>query len=257
MPTGALTGYLDVAQLVLYAFWIFFAGLVFWLRREDRREGYPLEAEVAGRLKAPDPILIPTPKAFHLSSGVTKYAPPPVTDVEHGVPSRKFEPWPGAPYVRTTTDLEAGVGPGSWATRDDSHDHTWDGSYRIVPLRVATTFVIHEQGPNPIGMTVFGTDRVVAGMITDVWVDRGESMIRYYEIDLAGGLGRRLIPFNFCRAGRFTKTVKSEALLAQQFAGIPATRDPDSVTLLEEERIMAYFGAGTLYATPERAEPLL
>ena len=257
MPTGALTGYLDVAQLVLYAFWIFFFGLVFWLRREDRREGYPLEAEVAGRLKSPDPILIPLPKTFHLSNGEKKHAPQTNMAVEQGVPSRKFEPWPGAPYVRTETGLDAGVGPGSWVTRDDSHDETWDGSYRIVPLRVADTFVIHEQGPNPIGMTVFGADKQVAGMITDVWVDRGESLVRYYEIDLAGGLGRRLIPFNFCRAGRFTKTVKSEALLAEQFAGIPVTKDPDSVTLLEEERIMAYFGAGTLYATPQRAEPLL
>lgn len=41
MPTGALTGYVDVAQVVLYAFFLFFAGLVFYLRREDRREGYP------------------------------------------------------------------------------------------------------------------------------------------------------------------------------------------------------------------------
>ncbi|TXM99400.1 photosynthetic reaction center subunit H, partial [Methylobacterium sp. WL103] len=30
--------------MVLYAFFLFFFGLVFWLRREDRREGYPLEA---------------------------------------------------------------------------------------------------------------------------------------------------------------------------------------------------------------------
>ena len=42
-----------------------------------------------------------------------------------------------------------------------------------------------------------------------------------------------------------------------QFADIPATRDPDSVTFLEEERIVSYFGAGTLYASPSRAEPLL
>jgi hypothetical protein len=27
MPTGALTSYIDAAQIVLYAFWIFFAGL--------------------------------------------------------------------------------------------------------------------------------------------------------------------------------------------------------------------------------------
>jgi photosynthetic reaction center H subunit len=65
------------------------------------------------------------------------------------------------------------------------------------------------------------------------------------------------MPVTFCRAGGFTKTVKSEALLASQFAGIPQTRDPDSVTFLEEERIISYFGAGTLYATPARAEPLI
>ena len=41
---GAI-GNLDVAQIVLYAFWLFFFGLLFYLRREDRREGYPLESE--------------------------------------------------------------------------------------------------------------------------------------------------------------------------------------------------------------------
>jgi len=33
--------------------------------------------------------------------------------------------------------------------------------------------------------------------------------------------------------------------------------DESQVTLLEEEKIMAYYGAGTLYATPSRQEPLL
>jgi len=32
---------------------------------------------------------------------------------------------------------------------------------------------------------------------------------------------------------------------------------PGQVTLLEEEKIMAYFGAGSLYATPLRQEPLV
>ncbi len=48
-----------------------------------------------------------------------------------------------------------------------------------------------------------------------------------------------------------------EVLLAAQFADIPGIKDPDSVTLLEEERIMSYFGAGTLYASPARQEPIL
>ncbi len=36
--------YIDGAQIVLWAFWIFFAGLVIYLRREDKREGYPLDS---------------------------------------------------------------------------------------------------------------------------------------------------------------------------------------------------------------------
>ena len=45
LPTAALTGYIDVAQVTLYAFWLFFAGLIFYLRREDKREGYPLDSD--------------------------------------------------------------------------------------------------------------------------------------------------------------------------------------------------------------------
>ena len=132
-----------------------------------------------------------------------------------------------------------------------------DDEKRIVPLRVAEHFVVHEDGPNPIGMTVFGADRKVAGIVSDLWIDRGESMVRYVEVELAGGGRRVLMPNTFCRTGRFTRTVKTEALLAHQFADIPGQKDPDSVTLYEEERIMAYFGAGTLYATADRQEPFL
>ena len=35
MPKGAITQYIDVAQVVLYVFWVFFFGLIFYLRRED------------------------------------------------------------------------------------------------------------------------------------------------------------------------------------------------------------------------------
>ncbi|MGN7125870.1 photosynthetic reaction center subunit H [Methylorubrum thiocyanatum] len=257
MPRGEITGYIDVAQVTLYAFWIFFAGLVFYLRREDRREGYPLENEAAGRLKSPDPILIPTPKAFHLSSGHTMYAPQTNIAYDTNVPSRRREVFPGAPYFRTDTSLRAGVGPGSWVPRHDEHDRTWDNQYRIVPLRVADAFVVHEDGPNPIGMAVLGADRQVAGTVVDLWVDRGESFVRYYEVELGAGGRRVLMPVTFCTTGRFSRTVKTEALLAAQFADIPGIKDPDSVTLLEEERIMSYFGAGTLYASPARQEPIL
>ena len=41
----SFTSYIDVAQVVLYGFWIFFAALIFYLRTEDKREGYPLQFE--------------------------------------------------------------------------------------------------------------------------------------------------------------------------------------------------------------------
>lgn len=40
-----ITEGIDLAQVVLYAFWIFFAGLIVYLRREDKREGYPLHRD--------------------------------------------------------------------------------------------------------------------------------------------------------------------------------------------------------------------
>jgi len=33
-------------------------------------------------------------------------------------------------------------------------------------------------------------------------------------------------------------------------------RNPDQITLLEEEKVSAYYGAGTLYATSHRQEPI-
>jgi len=51
--------------------------------------------------------------------------------------------------------------------------------------------------------------------------------------------------------------VTVSALKGSQFSGVPTTRDSDKVTLLEEDKIAAYYGAGTLYAMPQRVEPLL
>ena len=36
---------IDVASVAIWAFWLFFFGLIYYLRREDKREGYPLESE--------------------------------------------------------------------------------------------------------------------------------------------------------------------------------------------------------------------
>ncbi|MEO8060469.1 MAG: photosynthetic reaction center subunit H, partial [Burkholderiales bacterium] len=69
------------------------------------------------------------------------------------------------------------------------------------------------------------------------------------------GSRRVLLPVNFARIG--DQRIKVRSILAAQFAQVPGTRAPDTVTLLEEDKIMAYYGGGTLYATPDRQEPLL
>jgi photosynthetic reaction center H subunit len=47
------------------------------------------------------------------------------------------------------------------------------------------------------------------------------------------------------------------ALLPEHFADVPALRNPEQVTFLEEDKITAYYAGGLLYATPGRVEPLL
>ena len=67
MESGAITQYVDVAQLVLYLFWIFFFGLVIYLTIESKREGFPLESDGFGKRsgkKATGLLPMPTKKIF-------------------------------------------------------------------------------------------------------------------------------------------------------------------------------------------------
>ena len=123
-----------------------------------------------------------------------------------------------------------------------------------MPLRVATEFGVAPQDVDPRGLTAVGADGVAGGVVTDIWVDRSEAIFRYLELEIAGGR-RALLPINFSRIG--DREIRVRSILGAQFSDIPALRQPDQVTRLEEEKVVAYFGAGTLYATPERQEPLL
>jgi photosynthetic reaction center H subunit len=254
MIRGAITNNIDVAQVVLYAFFIFFAGLIFYLRREDRREGYPLEDEATGRFGDRGFLLIPDPKTFLRAHGEPVLAPDFVADTRE-LNAEKVAPWPGAPRVPVGDPLLAGVGPGSYALRADVPEKTHDGRNLIAPLRVATNFFVPSEDGDPIGLPVVGADGEAAGVVKDLWVDRAESFVRFYEVDIGGR--SILLPIGFASLNFDRTKITVEAILGEQFARTPTTRDADSVTLLEEEKIMAFYGAGTLYATPARAEPLL
>jgi len=255
MIRGAIDN-LDVAQIVLYAFFAFFSGLIFYLRREDRREGYPLEDEAAGRLKDSGFLLIPPPKTFRRSDGRLVSAPNFRADTR-SINATKTEPWPGAPLEPSGDPMLAGVGPGGYSERADETAKTHDGHDLIVPLRVATNFAVAAEGGNPIGFSVVGADRARGGVIKDLWVDRAESIMRYYEVDIGNDRKTVLLPVTFSVVDFKRRRVTVWALKGSQFSGVPTTRDSDKVTLLEEDKIAAYYGAGTLYAMPQRVEPLL
>lgn len=251
---GQIVGTIDVAQVTLYVFWIFFIGLIFYLRREDRREGYPLFSEPSNRLKGDDFFFIPPPKTFKLADGTSVQAPDAKWD-SRTPNGTKIAPWPGAPMVPNGDPMLAAVGPGSFAERQNKPEFTLEGALKIVPLRVAPGFPPHERDGDPLGYDVIGADKGKAGTITDLWVDRSELIYRYLEMSVGGR--KALIPINFAKIDRNTKQVYIRALMSDQFANIPALANADQVTKLEEDKISAYFGAGMLYAHPSRAEPIL
>jgi photosynthetic reaction center H subunit len=255
MGTGSITAYIDVAQIALYAFWIFFAGLIYYLHQEDKREGYPLESDRSARVRVQGWPPIPEPKTYKLRDGRTVQAPNFRASAQK-VAGRAVAPHLGAPIEPTGDPMLAGIGPGSWSDRADLPDTTIDGQLRIVPLRSAPSFSVSGHDPDPRGLPVVGADGKTAGTVVDLWVDRAEVIFRYLEVAVPAPGGRRvLLPVNFTRMGE--QQVKVRSILGSQFAQVPATRNPDAVTLLEEDRIMAYYGGGTLYATPARQEPLL
>jgi photosynthetic reaction center H subunit len=253
MQTGAITQYIDVAQLVLYAFWFFFAGLIWYLRREDKREGYPLESDRSSSVRVQGyPAAPEEPKVFRLAHG-------------HSLSSNRIDtrpinaeptgPWPGAPLEPTGNGMVDGVGPGSYASRGDTPDVTIDGAPRIVPMRVATDFSVADGDPDPRGMPVLGADGITGALVADIWVDRSEPQIRFYELEV--GPRRVLLPVGLARVNKLRRRIEVESILASQFAGVPGLSNPDQVTLAEEDRIYGYYGGGALYAEPSRTEPLI
>lgn len=229
MQVGAITGYIDVAQVVLYGFWIFFAGLIFYLRREDRREGYPL-VDDGGQ-----------PEATPLNAvAVDRYA--------------------GSALTPVGNPLLAGVGPGSWGMRADEPDLTYEDQIpKIVPLRVATGYYLAPEGPDPRGYALVAGDGIVAGEVLDVWVDRNELLVRFFEVETTATNvpSRVLVPGAMATVNEKKRTIKVESIMAEQFADVPKTKHPDQITRLEEDNVTAYYSAGTLYATPERLGPLI
>jgi photosynthetic reaction center H subunit len=258
MQIGAIVGSMDVAEVALGTFALFFVGLVRYIQRESNREGFPLRDQNNEPMRSVGLNGIPPVKHYILPHGHHAQAPrPPRHQPVGGVAIGAF---PGAPIEPTGNKLTSGLGPSAYAQRADHPDRQFfDGAPRIVPLRADPAFSIAEESDDPRGWTVVGADNVVAGKVVEAWVDRSEGITRYLEVALVPGLGgkRVLVPTVMLVLHDRTETVEVASILGAQFADVPVTKSPDQVTLLEEDKITAYFAGGTLYATPARAEPLV
>ena len=296
METGAITGYIDVAQLVLYLFWAFFFTLVFWLHRESKREGYPLEPDTGNGPMVQGFPSVPKKKTFLLPDGSEVQVP-------REKPEPEYRAWrvahaAGSPYEPEGDPMLSAMGPGAYANREDVPDAMFDGTPRLQPLRILTDFHTDPRDPNPVGLELVGMDGVVGGRIVDVWADRAEHMLRYYEFEKVGAPEappapeanaaeesaddaavedagteeavsaapgastapqRALVPVTFTQIpyGGWTKQVKVMSIKGEHFANVPELASPDVVTLLEEDKIAAYFGGGHLFADPSFRKPLL
>jgi len=248
---------IDLALVTIIAFFVFFLGLVFYLRREDRREGYPLEEDGSGRVRTAGGVLfMAQPKKFYLPFGGGTVVVPNANRDRRAIAAERTSVTPGSPMRPTGNPLVDGVGPAAYAERAKVPGVDFHGEPKIVPMRAAAGYTIANGDPDPRGMTVVAADGGIAGTVKDIWVDRSETMIRYLEVGLAGG-GAALLPMTMARVNKRLGHIKVEAITAAQFEGVPKLQNSNQITLYEEERVTAYFGGGFLYATPARAEPLL
>jgi photosynthetic reaction center H subunit len=255
MQVGAITGYVDLAQILLYVFWVFFAGLIYYLVLENHREGYPMETEGRGNSVVTG-WPIPEPKTYKLAGG-KEITIPDLNRSEPPVNNRRDGESYGSPYIPTGDPMLNATGPSSYAMRADMPDIDIHGHPIIRPLRVLSDYGVSTHDTDPRGLPVYGGDGKVAGKVVDMWVDTCEMMFRYIEVETNSGASSRkvLLPVPFAKIQN--DGIQVNSIFASQFSGVPGTKHPDQVTLLEEDKISGYYGGGTLYAHPNRAEQLI
>ena len=255
MTDGNIVGSIDVAEIALTLFFLFFVGLIFWLRREDRREGYPLEDEIGGHVEMPGgPLQDAEPKTFRLPFDRGTKSVPNFRDREPvDIAAQRMEFNGGSPYVPTGNPLVDGIGPAAYAKREAYPDLDAHGAPRIVPMSSDESITVLSSflSTNPLGMPVIAADGKVAGKVSDLWVDRAESIVRYLAVDT----GTRTVLAPMAMARIWGGKVHLDAINAADYEAVPAVTGTGEITRYEEERIVAYFGGGYLYANADRQEP--
>ncbi|MEL7488410.1 MAG: photosynthetic reaction center subunit H, partial [Pseudomonadota bacterium] len=162
-----ITG-VDLVDVTLWIFTLFFFSLVVYLQIEGKREGFPGEDEMTGKR---NPGIFPTlgKKTFILPHGRgTVTAPPGGGDDDRPLALKRSSVHPGSPFIPTGDPMRDGVGPASYAMRADVPDLTDDGRPRIIPYRANKDYTVAKEDADPRGMTVYGGDGKEAGTVVDL-----------------------------------------------------------------------------------------
>lgn len=253
--TGTFFGNFDLASLSIWLFWLFLAILIYYLQTENMREGYPLEDDDGVLAANQGPFPVPKPKTFKLPHGRGEVSlPGPDTQRRDELALRKTGAGNGFPFEPTGDPLVDGVGPASWANRRDVPELDGQGHPMIVPMSHLEGVRV-TAGRDPRGKPVMSGDGELVGTVTEIWVDEPEKLARYlqYDLDPKWGQGTRLVPMQL--AVIKSDHVKVRTLYAKQFANVPQSKSMSQITLLEEEKICAYYAGGVIYASADRLEP--
>ena len=255
--TGTFFGNFDLASLSIWLFWIFFAGLIFYIQRENMREGYPLENDDGTEAPNQGPFPVPSDKTFKLPHGRGEVTVPSGQAPERAdIAMRQTSPVNGFPLEPTGDPMLDGVGPASWAPRRDAPELDGHGHPKIIPMSTKESFSV-ASGRDPRGLPVMSGDGEVVGKVVDMWIDEPEQLVRYLEftLDPKWGTGNRLVPLTLARIGSNKVTVRS--IFGKHFGTVPQHASATQVTVLEEDKICGYYGGGTLYADKSRQESLI
>lgn len=251
--TEPFYGTFDLASLTLWLFWIFFALLIYYLQTENMREGYPMEADDGSIAPNQGPFPLPSPKTFRLPGGRGEVTVPDHKREAREVALEMISPNNGYPLEPTGDPMADGVGPASWAPRQDEPEVDAHGHVKIRPMSELPEFLV-SAGQDPRGLPVVSGDGVEVGVVSDIWVDVPEQMIRYLSIELAAG-GMRVVPITMARI--WPSSVKIKSLYADNFDGVPQIASANQITKLEEDKITGYYAGGTFYAAPHRQDSLV
>ena len=241
-------GNFDLASAAIWGFWLFFAYLIYYLQTENMREGYPLEDEEGNVAPNQGPFPLPNDKTFKRSHGQPDVTVPSGARGDRdNLALARTNSSDGFPHAPTGNALADGVGPASWAPREETPELDAHGKPKITKMSGHEDFFV-SAGRDPRGLPVLSRDDQVVGHVTDMWIDASEHMVRYLEYDLEGewGQGSRLVPIGLAKVRERWVAVKS--LNAKDFAGVPRASGGGVINKREEDQISGYYAGGLLYS---------